>query len=82
MDGQCVVPGCDRRRNGTGLRCSRHSQPGDDIMADVLEVLARKPRARLSEIAERAHISKSTAMRALWALEDGYAPQAAKYSAR
>lgn len=67
----CNVPGCTRRRNGSGLRCSRHSKPSQQIMDSVLSLLEKKPRARLSEIAAQSHISKSTAMRALWAIEDG-----------
>lgn len=66
----CNIPGCTRKRNGTGLRCSRHSKPSQQIMDSVLSLLEKKPRARLSEIAMQVHISKSTAKRALWAIED------------
>ena len=67
----CNIPGCTRKRNGTGLRCSRHNKPSPEIMSAVLAVLEKKPRARLSEIAAAVPCSKQTAMRALWAIEDG-----------
>lgn len=67
----CNVPGCTRKRNGSGLRCSRHSKPSEDVMRKVLSLLEKKPRARLSEIAAFVPCGKSTAMRALWAIEDG-----------
>jgi hypothetical protein len=66
----CNIPNCTRKRNGNGLRCSRHSKPSQNIMDKVLSLLEKKPRARLSEIAAFVPCGKSTAKRALWALED------------
>ena len=66
----CVTPGCARRRNGTSLHCARHNRPAPAILRAVVAVVAMEPTISYQAIAQRCAISRSTAQRALRALED------------